>query len=305
MSADLDRSVDEYLAHLAVERGCAPATLGAYGRDLARFVDFVERLGCTGPAMVRRSHVVRYLAWLESQGLAAASRARALSAVRGLFKFLVREGRLPRSPLSEIGTNRSRRKIPRVLSVAEIERLFAAIGGDDPLAVRDRAMVELMYASGLRVSELVGLDASRVNAREGFLTVVGKGGKERAVPIGRSALAWLRRYLKEVRPRLDPAGRARHLFIGRRGRPMTRQGFWKRLRAYAAAAGLERVTPHVLRHSFATHLLDGGADLRAVQAMLGHSDLATTQIYTHVATRKLREVHARHHPRATMRIRRE
>ena len=301
MALSLDRAVDRYLEHLAVERGLSVHTLNAYARDLASFVEFVEKLGCRSVDEVRRDHVVRYLAALERR-LAPSSRARNISALRGLFRFLVREGALGASPLRDLRPARARPGIPRCLGIGEIERRPEAIGADagDPLAVRDRAMVELMYASGLRVSELVGLDAGRVNVREGFVTVVGKGDKERAVPVGRRALAWLRRYLAESRPQLDSGGRARRLFVGRRGRPLTRQAFWKRLRGHAAAAGLDGVTPHVLRHSFATHLLDGGADLRAVQMMLGHADLSTTQIYTHVATRRLREVHGRHHPRTKM-----
>ncbi|RMF24860.1 MAG: site-specific tyrosine recombinase XerD [Deltaproteobacteria bacterium] len=298
----LDQAVDRYLEHLAVERGLSRHTLEAYGRDLSSFVEFIERLGCRTARDVERGHIVRYLAALERR-LAPSSRARKMSAVRGMFRFLVREGVLAASPLRDIKPARARPGIPRCLSVAEIERLFEAIGagGQDPLALRDRAMVELMYASGLRVSELVGLDARRVNVSEGFVTVVGKGDKERAVPVGRRALAWLRRYLEEARPKLDPRSRGGMLFVGRRGRPLTRQAFWKRLRQHAVAAGLRGVTPHVLRHSFATHLLDGGADLRAVQMMLGHADLATTQIYTHVATRRLREVHRAYHPRSKMR----
>jgi len=234
--------------------------------------------------------------------MAPSSRARTLSAVRGFFKFMVREDKLESSPVRDLHTGRRRRPIPKQLATAEIEALLEASAGDQPLALRDRAMLEMLYGCGLRVSELIGLTAAELHLEQGYLAVVGKGSKERAVPVGRAAQQALREYLERGRPLLDPVGRARALFVSRSGKRISRQGFWKRLRQLADKAGLARVSPHVLRHSFATHLLEGGADLRSVQMLLGHADITTTQIYTHVAGGRLSEVHRQHHPRASMKV---
>jgi integrase/recombinase XerD len=201
-----------------------------------------------------------------------------------------------------VRSSRTSRRVPKQLSPAAVEELIASVSGDDARSLRDRAMLELLYASGLRVSELVGLPTTRCHLREGYLTVLGKGSKERAVPVGRRALAAVKRYLADGRPVLDPDGSSPRLFVRAGGKSLTRQGFWKNLRTRALAAGMKTISPHVLRHSFATHLLDGGADLRAVQMMLGHTDLATTQIYTHVASGRLRRVHEQHHPRGRMKV---
>ncbi len=299
---DLSAAIDRYMSHVAAERGLARNSVEAYGRDLRLFAEVMESRQRCRADQIEREDLVAFLAHLADRGLSASSRARTMSAVRGFFKYLVREGLIETSPLRELRSGRRQRPIPKQLGAAQIERLLEAAGGSDPLSVRDRAMLELAYACGLRVSELVTLKASRLNAREGFLSVVGKGHKERAIPVGRRALAAIRTYLSEARPILDRAGRSPALFVARGGRALTRQGFWKRVRRHALTAGLSGVSPHVFRHSFATHLLEGGADLRAVQMMLGHSDLSTTQVYTHVASRRLREVHARHHPRSRMRI---
>jgi len=299
---DLHDAADLYLSHVAAEKGLARNSVEAYGQDLRGFIDLMEQREVHDAQRVVRDDIVAYLDDLSSRGLAQSTRARKTSAVRGFFKFLHREKLVDVDPFKDIRQGRRSRKIPRQISVADIEKLLEAVAGDAPVKVRDRAMLELVYACGLRVSELVGLEMGRVNVRDGFLTVSGKGGKERAVPIGRSAIGSLRQYLQEARPELDRAGRSTTLFVGRGGRPLTRQGFWKKLREYALAAGLGPVSPHMLRHSFATHLLEGGADLRAVQMMLGHADLSTTQIYTHVAGKRLREVHDRHHPRSGMEI---
>jgi len=303
MECDLDSAVDLYLGQISTEKGLARNTLEAYGRDLRSFVEEMDRLGRCSVGEVERGDVVRYLDRLTRSGLAPSSRVRALSAVRGFFKYCLREGLASANPTREVRSGRKGRPIPKQLSTVEVDALIASVDGDDPRSLRDRAMYELLYASGLRVSELVGLATTRINLREGYLTVVGKGSKERAVPVGRRALTAIRRYLADGRPALDKAGRSPLLFVRAGGKPLTRQGFWKRLGERAVAAGIRRVSPHVLRHSFATHLLDGGADLRAVQMMLGHSDLSTTQIYTHVASRRLRHVHTEHHPRSRMRVR--
>jgi integrase/recombinase XerD len=265
----------------------------------------MDRLGRRLPADVTRGDVVLYLDRLTRAGLAPSSRVRALSAVRGLFKYCLREGITKANPTRDVRSGRRARPIPKQLAPAEVDSLISSVDGNDARSLRDRAMYELLYASGLRVSELVGLATTRINLREGYLTVVGKGSKERAVPVGRRAVTAIRRYLADGRPVLDPEGRSPLLFVRTGGKRMTRQGFWKRLGERALTAGMRRVSPHVLRHSFATHLLDGGADLRAVQMMLGHSDLSTTQIYTHVASRRLRHVHTEHHPRSRMRVRGE
>ncbi len=298
----LSAAVDRYLDHLAIEKGLAPNSLEAYGRDLSRFSASMTTLGRKRPPEVSRDDLVRFLDGLDSEGLAATSRARSLSAVRGFFKHLKAEGEIETNPVRELRSGRRTNRVPKQLGEADVLRLLETVSGPDPLMMRDRAMLELLYGSGLRVSELVGLETSQVNLRDGYLTVIGKGSKERAVPVGRQALASLRAYLGEARRKLDRTGRSRSLFLGRYGRALTRQGFWKRLRRHALTAGLSGVSPHVLRHSFATHLLEGGADLRSVQVMLGHADITTTQVYTHVATKRLRDVHHEHHPRRSIHV---
>ncbi|HEY2775584.1 MAG TPA: site-specific tyrosine recombinase XerD [Candidatus Binatia bacterium] len=302
-AATLDQDVDAYLDHLATERGLSRHSVDAYAIDLGRFAAAMKTRRRVRSALVERADLVTFLEKLGEEGLAPSSRARALSAVRGFFKHLVREGRLATSPVRDLKAGRRSRPLPKFLSVDEVVTLLAAAGADDALAARDRAMLELIYGCGLRVSEAVELAASGLHLDRGYLTVIGKGSKERAVPIGSKADQALRDYLAGPRAILDPGGRSRALFLGRRGRKLTRQGFWKRLRTLAVRAGLDaHLSPHVLRHSFATHLVEGGADLRSVQMMLGHADITTTQIYTHVATGRLAEVHRRHHPRARMKV---
>lgn len=298
----LATAIDEYLDHLASERGLASNSVEAYGADLGRFLAAMEKAGRRRPGDVERGDLVVYLEGLREQGLAASSRARALSAVRGFFKYLVREERIATTPVRDLGAGRRTRPMPKFLSVDEVVSLLSAAAGEGPLALRDRAMLELVYGCGLRVSEAVELPASALHLDRGYLTVIGKGSKERAVPVGRRACEAVREYLSRARRQLDPSGRTRALFVGNRGRRLTRQAFWKRLRYLADRAGIERPSPHVLRHSFATHLVDGGADLRSVQMMLGHADITTTQIYTHVATARLTQVHREHHPRTRMKV---
>lgn len=293
----LGRDVDEFLDHLATERGLSRNSMDGYGRDLRRFAATMNKRGRRDSSAVQSEDLVGYLEVLTREGLGSSSRARAMSAVRGFFGYLEREERISANPVRMLRSRREHRPHPRELSQGDIERLLAAPASDDPCDVRDRAMLELLYGCGLRVSELVGLPASAVNLTEGYLRVIGKGSKERAVPVGRKALAALRTYLGEARRALDKSGRAHALFLGRRGGALTRQAFWKRLKQHAMVAGLDHVSPHVLRHSFATHLLEGGADLRTVQLLLGHADITTTQIYTHVASQRLRDVHGAFHPR--------
>ncbi|MAE95144.1 MAG: site-specific tyrosine recombinase XerD [Deltaproteobacteria bacterium] len=298
---DLGTEIDGFLRHVAIERGLSPRTLDAYGRDLARFATYLEERGVGSLAGIDRPKVTGFLDALEREGLAVRSRNRMLVAVRRFLRHAVATGRLREDPTEGVASPRLGRTLPKVLSPAETLALLDATAGEDPLARRDRAMLEVLYGAGLRVSELVGLPLGAVDARAGLLRVMGKGRKERIVPLGEPALAALAVYLEEARPRLlGRAGRNPDaLFLSRRGRAMTRQNFFERLRGHARTAGIprDRVSPHVLRHAFATDLLEGGADLRAVQTMLGHADLSTTQIYTHVSRGRLRDLVEEKHPR--------
>jgi len=292
-----DALVDRFLNYLAAEKGLAANTLTAYSRDLAVFLDHLEQRGVGRVTQTRAGDVTSFLELLQSRRLAARSRARFLACLRGFFSFLVREGILRETPTRDVSFPRLGQRLPRSLGREEIGQLLAE-RVDDPLVQRDLAMIELVYATGLRVSELVGLKVSQVNLEAGYLTVVGKGSKERAVPIGRYARDRLVAYLGETRTRILKGKLSPYLFVNRNGRPMTRQGFAMRLRLTAQRAEVDgKVSPHILRHAFATHLVERGADLRAVQMMLGHSDIATTQIYTHVAREHLRSVHKKYHPR--------
>ncbi len=295
----LHAAVDAFLAHAAVERGLAPRTLEAYGRDLARFAAYLETSG-RGLDALRREDLAGFARALERDGLAPRSRARVLVAVRRLLRHR-RRATGGEDVADALPAPRLDRPLPRVLRPDETEALLAAVDDDAPLGLRDRAMLEVLYGAGLRVSELVGLPLSGLNRRAGLVRVVGKGGRERLVPLGEPALAAVDRWLEEGRPVLVRAARrpGEALFLSRRGTAMTRQNFFARLRQLALKAGIptDRVSPHVLRHAFATDLLEGGADLRAVQSMLGHADLATTQIYTHVSRARLRETVEVRHPR--------
>ena len=298
--------VDGFLAHLAVERGLARNTLEAYARDLARLVAHLERSGVAEPAAIRPEHLRRFAESLAAEGLSPASRARTLVASRRFVRHLLALGVVERDPAEGLLAPRQTQRLPRVLRADETEALLTAAAVDEgPLALRDRAMLEVLYGAGLRVSELVSLPLAGLDRRAGCLRVRGKGGRERIVPLGEPAVTALEAWLADGSAAL--AARARRpsdaVFLSRRGTAMTRQNFFVRLRLLARRAGLpsDCVSPHVLRHSFATDLLEGGADLRAVQAMLGHADLATTQIYTHVSRSHLRETVERHHPRGTRR----
>jgi integrase/recombinase XerD len=290
-----DAALDGFLSWGRVERALSRATLSAYRSDLVRLARWCAAQGYREPGEVAHDVLGAYLVHLTDLGLDPRSRARNLSSVRQLFAWLVAENLQPDNPTVLLGGPKFGKRIPSVHSEAEVEAILAAPDTDHPLHIRDRAMIELMYATGLRVSELVNLPLSGLNLAGGFLQVRGKGGKERLVPIGDVARDALVRYLETARP----PSRSPAVFLSIRGTAMTRQNFWERLVDYARAAGLRgKVSPHVLRHSFATHLLNHGADLRVVQALLGHASLTTTEIYTHVSKERLKKVHATFHPRA-------
>ena len=283
---------------LLLEQGASPRTHEAYGRDLMRFASYAIARGAPSPPDVSSRLLREYIYHLKDLGLAPASIRRNVSALRTYFKFLLGEGHLTRDPSERLESPKRWRTLPEVLSVAEIERLLASPTLDDPLVFRDRAMLEVAYGAGLRVSEWISIGVRDVMFDEGLVRVFGKGSKERLVPIGRRAIAALASYVRELRPRLEQGNGRGVLFLNARGEPLTRMGAWKILKKYVDRAGIEKhVSPHTLRHSFATHLLEGGADLRAVQEMLGHVDISTTQIYTHVDREYLRSVHRKFHPR--------
>ncbi len=290
--------VEEYLHFLAVERGASLNTLEAYSRDIGRFLEFAGASGVPSPLAVNPEHVTAYLGALRGQGLSPASVNRKLAAIRGFYRYLLREARVEENPLARVETARTWMRLPGALSRDEMESLLAQPAEASPSGIRDRAILELLYATGIRVSELATLTLNRLNRQMGFLVAVGKGRKERIVPVGQSALGWLGRYIEQARPVFLKKKTSNALFLNRSGEGFTRQGLWKLIKKYAKMAGLERkVHPHTFRHSFATHLLEGGADLRSVQIMLGHADISTTQIYTHVTRERLTEVHKRFHPR--------
>ncbi|MGY6588147.1 MAG: site-specific tyrosine recombinase XerD [Wenzhouxiangella sp.] len=291
-SAEARRAVDYFIDALWAERGLRPASLEAYRDDLLD----LARFHTTPLNNLNRDQVLAYLSWRLKQGAAVASVTRALSSFRQFFAWLLRMGERSDNPMADIESPRKGRSLPGVLSAAQVEALLAAPDVSTPLGLRDRALLETLYAGGLRVSELTGLELSALSLDRGLVRVSGKGGKERLVPLGEQAVDWLGRYLRQGRP----TGRAgeSHVFLSRTGRPLTREAVWQRIRQQAARAGIEqRVYPHLLRHSFATHLLDHGADLRVVQLLLGHADLGTTQIYTHVSRARLGALYRRHHPR--------
>lgn len=291
------RAIEHFLDALWMEKGSSANTLAAYRSDLEGFAAWLQARGSTLGA-VDRALLMDYLAEGLHAGRSARSAARLLSCLRGFYRHLLREGSITADPTLRVPGPRMPRALPGTLSENEVERLLAAPDVETPLGLRDRTMLELLYACGLRITELVTLDIAAVGFMQGVVRIIGKGSRERLVPVGDEALAWLERYLREGRPELPGKGQGAVLFPGRAGRALTRQAFWHRIRHHAVTAGITRpLSPHTLRHAFATHLLNHGADLRVVQMLLGHSDLSTTQIYTHVARERLKQLHAAHHPR--------
>ena len=300
----LPQHADRYLDHLAVERGLADHSLAAYRRDLGLYGAYLEDRGFGGPGTATEDVVAGFVAWLrERRGpsgrpYAASTIARTLVAVRGFHRFLVAEGLAPVDPSREVAGPRARRPLPKALSQAQVDRLLAAPEGDDADALRDVAMLELLYSAGLRITELVELDVDDLDLEARTVRTTGKGSKDRIVPVGRAACGAVEAWLVRGRPALEPASPT--LFCNRRGGRLTRQGAWKIVKRHAERIGLgAAVSPHTLRHSFATHLVDGGADVRVVQELLGHASVNTTQVYTQVSRTRLREVYDRAHPRAT------
>jgi integrase/recombinase XerD len=294
----MNEYLDLFISYLAVEKGLTANTCEAYSRDLSRYLDFLEQQGRGVPDTATPGDVAAFLARLKDDGIGARSRARCLSAIRMFHKFLMIENYCDTNPASIIEAPRTLHKLPEFLDPYEVERLLAACQGTRGENVRDRAMLELLYATGLRVSELVNLKLREVNLEVGYLMTVGKGDKERLVPIGESARACVKNYLEAVRYKLDPRSQNRFLFLSRLGDAMTRQAFWNIIKKRTGIAEIRKnISPHTLRHSFATHLLENGADLRSVQIMLGHADLSSTQIYTHVTKERLKRLHQQIHPR--------
>jgi len=297
-SPSLDILIDRYLNYLLIEKGLSKTTLESYSRDINRFQLFLRQNAVARLSEDDTPLILKHLISLRNSGLGARSRARHLVSIRGLYRFAVRENVLKHDPARLVDLPKTSLKLPDVLSVEEVARLLETPEMSKPLGIRDRAMLELLYAAGLRVSELINLKLQELNLEAGFVRVLGKGSKERVVPIGMTAGEKISTYLEKSRKILLKNRVSPYLFVARAARPITRQGFWKLLRRYALQAQLnKKVTPHSLRHSFASHLLEGGADLRAVQVMLGHVDISTTQIYTHVARQQLKELHERFHPR--------
>jgi integrase/recombinase XerD len=288
----------EYLNYLLIERGVAQNTLEAYGRDLRRFLVFMEQKGLTQLQEATPEVLIEYLIQIKNEGLSANSMNRSLAALRGFYKYLLMEKKIEQTPLANIELAKVWMRLPDTVSKEEMKVILAQPGSDTAAAIRNTAMLELLYATGIRVSELINLTMNSINWQVGFLTVMGKGNKERIVPIGKTAYDCVRVYVDNARPQLMQKKSTDMLFLNRFGGKFTRQGFWKMVVRYAKKAGLQKkVHPHTFRHSFASHLLEGGADLRIVQVMLGHADISTTQIYTHITRDRLKEIHQKYHPR--------
>ncbi len=294
----LDNLVDQYLNYLLVEKGLSRKTIEAYSRDIGDYITFLESQRRRTVSGDDTALILKHLIAMRDNGLAARSRARHLVSIRGFYRYLTHEKILDSDPARLIDLPKSGLKLPDVLTVGDIDLLLRAPDTEKPAGMRDAAMLELLYAAGLRVSELIHLKLHDMHLEAGYVRVFGKGSRERVVPVGRYAVNRIQRYLEKARPLLLKNVSSDILFVARAGKPMTRQGFWKLLKRYAARVSLaKKITPHSLRHSFASHLLEGGADLRAVQVMLGHVDISTTQIYTHVAREQLKKMHKKYHPR--------
>ncbi len=295
----MEKELQNYTNYLSVEKGLAKNTLESYRRDLRKLYGFMKKLEITDLQLVSRDDINQFIFELKKQGCATSSISRCIASIRSFFNFLLQEGLIEKNPAIELESPRLEKKLPRVLTTDEVEKLLSQPSPFEHNGLRDRAMLELLYASGIRVSELVSLNITDFEPQVGFLRCRGKGMKERIVPIGSVAINYVNEYLDKSRAKLLKKNGEPALFVNHHGRRMTRQGFWKILKKYALKSNIHgEITPHTLRHSFATHLIENGADLRSVQEMLGHSDISTTQIYTQITKRKIREVYDKTHPRA-------
>ncbi|MGQ0792967.1 MAG: site-specific tyrosine recombinase XerD [Deltaproteobacteria bacterium] len=295
----MNEMLDAFLSYTVAVKGLSKNTIEAYGRDIAKFIAYAQRQGLCHPSEVEYTHIIGFLSEIREGGLDGKSVARTLVSVKQFFKFLLMDKIIHKDATHLIRTPKTKRSLPDVISLDDVEKLLAAPDETTPEGIRDGAMLELLYATGIRVSELVSLYLNSVNFELGFIIVHGKGAKERLVPVGERARFKLQQYLDVARLNLLKSGSSADLFVTRRGSGMTRQRFWQKIKQCALKAGImKNISPHKLRHSFATHLLERGADLRAIQLMLGHSDISTTQIYTHVERERLKEIHKKHHPRS-------
>ena len=285
----------EFSTYLAVEKGLAPNSVNSYAQDLAKFAAFMEERG-KELGSLNKQDIVDYLDTLRDRGSAVSSVCRSMSSIRGVARYMLDQGIIEEDPAENLTSPRKWASLPKALSMEDVRGLLK-VKGTNSLALRDICMVELLYSSGLRVSELVGIKVMDFNLESGYVRIMGKGSKERVVPVHERAIESIKLYIAELRPRLMKGRVSDYMFVTARGKPMTRQRFWQALKGYGKAAGVD-LSPHTLRHSFATHMLEGGADLRSLQKMLGHSDISTTQIYTKVSLSRAKEVHGKHHPRA-------
>ncbi|MDY0212686.1 MAG: site-specific tyrosine recombinase XerD [Desulfuromonadaceae bacterium] len=293
-----DSLLDAFTDYIRVEKGLANNSIVAYSADLLRYVDFCCSVGIHTPHKVTREHILAFFIYLKDQGLGVRSRARYLAALRGFYAFALEENWLKDNPVAGIETPKLLQTLPHILNLNEVEALLQVCTKNDALSMRDRAMLEVLYACGLRVSELISLQLEDYHPASAYIQTIGKGDKQRIVPVGEEAIEVLQHYLEHGRPLLLRGRRSNYVFLNRSAQGLTRQGFWKIIKRRAAEAGISKnVTPHTLRHAFATHLLENGADLRVVQVLLGHADISTTQIYTHVTRAHLKKVHERFHPR--------
>lgn len=295
----MDVLLDSFLSYLAVEKGLSENTLESYGRDVRKFVRYIEENGPASADDIKYSHILDYLSHFKDRGLNATTLVRSIVSLKQFFKYLLMEKIIREDPAAHIRTPKMKKGIPGVVTLDEVERILGAPDESIPEGLRDSAMLEVLYATGIRVSELIGLKLNDVNFELGFVVVYGKGSKERIVPMGDKARNKLLEYLGSSRQALLKSRDAKALFVTRLGKGMTRQSFWKIIKHHALKAGIaKKISPHTLRHSFATHLLERGADLRTIQLMLGHSDISTTQIYTHVESERLKVIHKKYHPRS-------
>jgi integrase/recombinase XerD len=294
----MEQLLDQFLHYLIVEKGLSRNTIDAYSHGLNRFLEYLKMKGVREISRVSKLDVRAFLLALKKQGLSTKTVVRNLVAIRTLFHFLIQEGALDANPIEDLESPKIPKTLPEILTLREVEQLLEQPDRETPIGIRDRAMLEVLYATGMRVSELTQLPMNQVNLEAGYVLVFGKGSKERIIPLGNEAMRWVALYLKVARDKLAKRRESPFLFINRMGRGMSRQRFWKMIKAYGRRAGIQkRMTPHLLRHSFASHLLERGADLRSVQMMLGHVDISTTQIYTHVTGERLKKIHQKFHPR--------